>query len=108
VAGHVDPSASQNGEELDEEGKLNLCDALPLTATGVHLHLKNDRACKERPRKILVDGWQCQVRLLSDFTADEVELVEFFGTDMAGSLAGRGCKPPVFVVWRRGSIGRQP
>ena len=112
-------------EELAQHGKEDLCDALPGTASGVKLSLHNDPYCKSFPRgtrTILVDGVRCVHTLLSDFAADEVELVEVIpaGTslsnprrrrgggsaaDLSGSLAAKNCDTPapVYVIWTRRS-----
>ena len=101
-------------EELAGQGKEDLCDALPGTPTGVRLGIHNDPYCKSIPRglrTILIDGVHCVTELLSDFDADEVEMVEFIpgggkhgqAADMSGSLLARGCNapPPVYVIWTR-------
>jgi len=109
-------------EELAEHGPQSLCDALPGTASGAKLALHNDPWCKTLPkgeRTLLIDGVRCIRGLLSDYAADDVELVEYFpaGTDlkpdrrrgpphaadMSGSLASRRCDspPPVYVIWLR-------
>jgi hypothetical protein len=119
-------------EELAQHGKENLCDALPGTASGARLSLHNDPNCKSFPegvRTILVDGVRCEHSLLSDFAADEVELVEYIppgrnspplmptlgarkpkrgdkaAADLSGSLAGHNCSypAPVYVIWTRKS-----
>ncbi len=113
-------------EELAQHGKEDLCDALPGTASGVRLSLHNDPKCKSFPEgvhAILVDGVRCEHTLLSDFAADEVELVEVIpagihetrdplthrrvrvADDMSGSLAARQCTSPApaYVVWTRRS-----
>lgn len=101
-------------EELAGQGKEDLCDALPGTPTGVRLGMHNDPYCKSIPRglrTILIDGVRCVSELLSDFDADEVEMVEFIpgggrhgqAADMSGSLLARACNapPPVYVIWAR-------
>ena len=120
-------------EELAQHGKEDLCDALPGTASGNKLSLHNDPHCKSFPegeKTILVDGVRCMHGLLSDFAADEVELVEYIppgpggpppftlhntarkatrsdkaAADMSGSLAARQCDypAPVYVIWTRKS-----
>ena len=97
-------------EELDARGKLNLCDALPGTPSGVKLSLHNDPKCKWFPegmRNILVDGAMCRKGLLSDYDADQVEYVEVMPADMSGSLVARHCGPPTFVIWTRKSADHQ-
>lgn len=97
-------------EELDARGKLNLCDALPGTPSGVRLSLHNDPKCKWFPegiRNILVDGAMCRKGLLSDYDADQVEYVEVMPADMSGSLFARHCGPPTFVIWTRKSVHHQ-
>jgi hypothetical protein len=60
--------------------------------------------------RVLVDGAICQTRKLTDFTADQVEMVEYFpapqnskikflSSDYSGNLAARRCPPEVFVIW---------
>jgi hypothetical protein len=91
-------------EELDTRGKQDLCDALPGTASGNKFSLHNDPRCKRFPdgiRNILVDGELCRKGLLSDYDADQVEMVEYMPTDYAGSLRARRCGPPTFVIWLR-------
>ena len=91
-------------EELDARGKQDLCDALPGTASGARYSLHNDPNCKLFPRglkNLLIDGAMCRKGLLSDYTADQVEMVEFMPTDDAGSLKARRCGPPAFVIWLR-------
>lgn len=92
-------------EELAQEGAVNLCDALPNTASGNRLSLRNDQHCKIFPegmRNILIDGVRCVHGLLADYSADQVEMVEYFpGGDLSGSLRARRCGPPAFVIWTR-------
>lgn len=110
-------------EELAQQGTLNLCDALPGTASGNRLSLHFDRYCKIFPKgvkTILIDGVRCVHTLLSDFEADQVELVEYFprrndfywsrvlpqSSDISGTLASRRCNfPPVYVIWTRKKSG---
>jgi hypothetical protein len=102
-------------EELEQHGTSDLCDALPGTASGGRLSLHNDFSCKRYPegiRTILEDGVRCVHRLLADYFADQVEMVEYFpkGSDISGSLAARRCNtpPPVYIIWTRKSPGRLP
>jgi hypothetical protein len=119
-------SGAISREELAQHGKEDLCDALPGTASGNRLSIHNDPYCKSYPRgvrTILVDGVRCEHELLSDFAADEVELVEFISgsgggfrdprgrrgapgaADLSGSLVARDCNAPapVYVIWTRKS-----
>ena len=91
-------------EELDPRGKQDLCDALPGTPSGNKYSIHNDPDCKSFPRGIknlLIDGAMCRKGLLADYIASEVEMVEFMPTDLAGSLKGRRCGPPTYVIWLR-------
>jgi hypothetical protein len=93
-------------EELALQGATDLCDALPNTASGSRLSLHLEKDCKIYPdgiKTILVDGVRCEHRLLADYLANEVELVEFFpkGSDHSGALNARRCGPPAYVIWTR-------
>lgn len=93
-------------EELAQQGKVDLCDALPSTASGTMMHLHNDPFCKRFPdgvRAILIDGVRCVHTLLSDFDADEVEMVEVMRKDWSGTLVARHCAftRPAYVIWTR-------
>lgn len=110
-------------EELAQHGASDLCDALPGTASGNKLSLRADLHCKSFPEgitTILVDGVRCEHELLSDFAADQVDLVEYFpggrdlsssgsrrsrpvAADFSGSLSAHNCSgpPPVYVIWTR-------
>ncbi len=117
-------------EELAQHGPETLCDALPGTATGATLSLHRDPFCGIYPDgavTILIDGARCVRDVLSNYHADDVELVEFYpsnqpmgnfktpkglrpptrtaasAVDMSGSLAARRCDrpPPVYVIWLR-------
>ena len=87
-------------EELAGQGKEDLCDALPATASGVRMNLHNDWYCKSRLRILLIDGVRCVHEPLSDFDADEVEMVEVVPRDLSGSLAARHCYA-TYVIWTR-------
>ena len=72
-------------DELDAQGRTNLCDAMRATPTGAKLGL----LCTGAP--ILIDGVRQSCNPLSSFYADQVEAVEYYppGTDWSGSLGVR-------------------
>ncbi len=62
---------------------------------------------------------KCQQRKLDDFTADQIEAVEYFPraldtvhikatSDLSGNLAAHNCPPEVFVIWMRHDIANAP
>lgn len=89
-------------EELAPQGKLNLCDALRRTPSGNKYVFIPPYACPRSWFTMLIDGSLCQSRKLTDFTADEVEAVEYFPakSDWSGNLTVR-CPGTVFVIWLR-------
>jgi hypothetical protein len=97
-------------EELAQQGSVDLCDALPGTASGNRYVFMSTFDCQRRLFRVLIDGVQCQRRQLTDFTADSIEAIEYFprpradslagGGDLSGNLGSRGCRPE-FVVWMR-------
>jgi hypothetical protein len=101
-------------EELASQGTQDLCDALPRTPSGVRLMLHNDPYCKTYPRGLkwmLIDGQGCQQHLLSDFHADEVEMIESYagGGELSGSLKSRCMRgAPTYVIWLRKRPGGSP
>ncbi len=101
-------------EELASQGTQDLCDALPRTPSGARLGLHNDPYCKTYPRGLkwmLIDGQGCQQHLLSDFHADEVEMIESYagGGELSGSLASRCMRgKPTYVIWMRKRPGASP
>ena len=76
--------------------------------------LHNDPYCKTYPkgqRLVLIDGQKCQLRLLSDFHADEVEMIESYagGGELSGSLKSRCMRgAPTYVTWMRKRPGGSP
>jgi hypothetical protein len=98
-------------EELAQHGTENLCNAMPATPSGNHYVFISSFACPRTFYNVLIDGVSCQKRMLTDFTADEVETIEYFpgpssdkihmNSDFSGNLAARGCAPEVYVIWLR-------
>lgn len=98
-------------DELAQQGKTDLCDAIPRTPDGGRYVLIGPGDCSKKPFRVLLDGATCQTRMLTDFTADQVETIEYFpqsadphvhwNSDLSGNLAARGCAPEVFVIWLR-------
>jgi len=76
-------------DELDAQGRTNLCDALPNTPTGAKLGLSV--SCATGPVSILIDGVRQSCTPLTSFYADQVEAVEYYppGTDWSGSFGAR-------------------
>jgi protocatechuate 3,4-dioxygenase beta subunit len=106
-------------EELAQQGTVNLCDALPRTASGNRYVFIPPDACYKRFFRVLLDGVQCEQRKLTDFTADRVKAIEYFPlagldtlralpSDHSGNLKRRGCPPEVFVIWTRHDIQSAP
>ena len=97
-------------EELAQEGRANLCDVIHRTGDASKFGLITATNCVRNFYRVLVDGAMCQqLRKLTDFTADQVEMVEYFPkaqnskikltSDYSGNLAARRCPPEVFVIW---------
>lgn len=105
-------------EELAQQGNENLCDAIPGTASGNHVVFISQIDCHHKFFSVLLDGVECQQRKLTDFTADEVETIEYYpksispyvkvNSDLSGNLAARGCAPDVFVIWQRHDSANAP
>lgn len=102
-------AGSISREELAPQGKLNLCDALRRTPSGNHYVFIPPYICPRAYYTMLIDGALCQKRKLMDFTADEVEAVEYFpaSSDWSGNLSAR-CPGTVFVIWMRHDPDRAP
>jgi len=83
-------------EELDAQGRLSLCDALPFTPTGARLGLTASTACGSV--SVLLNGEQQTCTPLTAIFADQVEAIEYYpwGSELSGSLKARitgGCGP---------------
>ncbi|HEV8409160.1 MAG TPA: carboxypeptidase regulatory-like domain-containing protein, partial [Gemmatimonadaceae bacterium] len=105
-------AATISREELAQEGRANLCDVLHRVGDASRFALLTPTACSRFQFRVLIDGGKlCEKRMLTDFIADQVEMVEYFPasqnrrirmtSDYSGTLAARGCPPEVLVIWMR-------
>jgi hypothetical protein len=112
-------AAAISREELAQQGAVNLCDAILATPTGSRYVAITRFNCPRTFVRVLLDGALCQQeRKLTDFTADEIETIEYFPrvldgnfkvpSDLSGNLAARGCPPAVFVIWLRHEAAKVP
>jgi len=110
-------------EELDAQGRLSLCDALPYTPTGAKLGLNSRTVCSAA--SVLINGERQSCTPLTGFYADQVEAVEYYppGGDWSGTIVDRitgACgggaplrtaqpsrRPGGFVIWLRPGPRRQ-
>ena len=65
-------------EELAQQGTVNLCEAIPLTPSGVNRVPISQRDCELKTFRVLLNGMDCQQRKLTEFTADVVETIEYY------------------------------
>ena len=115
-------------EELAQQGPVNLCEAIPLTPSGNQRVPISQETCLLSSFRVLLNGMLCQQRKLTEFTADEVEAIEYYPptptdalsakaagaggdspppvyySDMRAALAAQSCPAPVFVVWMRPEV----
>jgi carboxypeptidase family protein len=84
-------------EELDAQGRIDICRALRYMPTGNKYGMTCGGA------KILLNGAYCMPLTGRTFYVDEVETIEYFprGSDLSGSIAARQCGPKTLVVWLR-------
>jgi hypothetical protein len=103
-------SGAVSREELEAQGTRDLCEALPNTVSGARIGVTEGSSCTSTPKHVLIDGWRCQSHKLTDFHADQVELLEYFprGSDLAGTFESRRCALPVYVVWMRSDAKLMP
>lgn len=115
-------SGAISREELAQQGAENLCDAMPGTASGNRYVFISQRDCHHKSYRVLIDGVTCQQRKLDDFTADQIETIEYFPQPRSrysppspndsdytgGSLRARGCTPEVYVIWLRHDAQTEP
>jgi hypothetical protein len=103
-------AGSISHEELAQQGRANLCDVIHHAGDASRFGLITEDACNRNFFRVLLDGSMCQMRKLTDFNADQVELIEYFprpqntkiiflNSDPSGNLAARGCPPAVLVIW---------
>jgi hypothetical protein len=90
-------------EELEQQGKADLCSAIPHTPGGNRFVFIPAYVCPRIYANMLIDGSHCERHHLTDFTADEVEVVEYYPgkSDVSGNMAARRCGGAAFVIWLR-------
>ncbi len=104
-------AGSISHEELAQEGGANLCEVIHHARDASKFGLISEDACNRNFFRVLLDGLTCQTRKLTDFHADQLDLIEYFPrsqngkifylySDASGNLTTRGCPPAVFVIWR--------
>lgn len=108
-------TGSISREELSQQGSANLCEVLRQARDANKFGLISPNQCAQTFYRVLVDGATCQTRALTDFVADQVEMIEYYPrpenshilfttSDASENLTRRGCPPEVFVIWRRKEV----
>ena len=77
-------------EELAQQGNLNLCEALPLTASGSQRVPILKYECPRTMYRVLLNGTECGLRKLTDFPADLVETIEYYPSRASDSYTSGG------------------
>jgi hypothetical protein len=83
-------------EELDAQGRVQLCTALSFTPTGGKYGVRCEGAC------VILNGEERTLMPVAAFYADQVESVEYYPpkSDWSGNLGARGCNQA--SAWTRG------
>jgi hypothetical protein len=103
-------AGSISHEELAQQGRANLCEVIHHAGDASRFGLISEDTCNRNFFRVLIDGSNCQTRKLTDFNADQVDLIEYFprpvntkimfiNSDPSGNLEARRCPPAVFVIW---------
>jgi len=91
-------------EELAQQGNLNLCEAIPLTASGSRLITILKYECPRTMYHVLLNGTECGLRKLADFPADLVETIEYYPPRASESYTKRATGPgdivPAAPSWK--------